>query len=58
VRWEVFVAIKRASPLQRPKLSLPYARLTQYAVLCSMLGSLPHTLAREDAGYRHERGEL
>ena len=27
------VAIKRRYPLQRPKLSLPYARLKQYAVL-------------------------
>ena len=24
-RWEVFLAIKRKYPLQRPKLSLPYA---------------------------------
>jgi RNA-directed DNA polymerase len=32
VRWEVFLAIKRTYPLQRPKLSLPYARLKQYAV--------------------------
>ncbi|HYN24597.1 MAG TPA: reverse transcriptase domain-containing protein [Pyrinomonadaceae bacterium] len=33
VRWEVFLAIKRRYPLQRPKLSLPYTRLKQYAVL-------------------------
>jgi RNA-directed DNA polymerase len=33
VRWEVFLAIKRKYPLQRPKLSLPYTRLQQYAVL-------------------------
>ena len=33
VRWEAFVAIKRRYPLQRPKLSLPYTRLKQYAVL-------------------------
>jgi|RhiMethySRZTD1v2_1073278.scaffolds.fasta_scaffold395776_1 RNA-directed DNA polymerase len=33
VRWEVFLAIKRKYPLQRPKLSLPYMRLKQYAVL-------------------------
>lgn len=33
VRWEVFLAIKRAYPLQRPKLRVPYARLKQYAVL-------------------------
>jgi RNA-directed DNA polymerase len=33
VRWEVFLGIKRTYPLQRPKLSLPYARLKQYAVL-------------------------
>jgi len=33
VRWEVFLAIKRRYPLQRPKLNLPYARLKQYAVL-------------------------
>ena len=37
VRWEVFLAIKRRYPLQRPKLSLPYTRLNtrlkQYAVL-------------------------
>jgi hypothetical protein len=33
VRWEVFLAIKRASPLQRLKLRVPYARLKQYAVL-------------------------
>jgi len=32
-RWEVFVAIKRRYPLQRPTLSLPYTRLKQYAVL-------------------------
>jgi hypothetical protein len=36
VRWEVFLAIKRTYPLQRPKLSLPYARLKQYAVLRSI----------------------
>jgi hypothetical protein len=30
---EVFLGIKRTYPLQRPKLSLPYARLKQYAVL-------------------------
>ena len=33
VRWEVFLAIKRAYPLQCPQLSVPYARLKQYAVL-------------------------
>jgi hypothetical protein len=33
IRWEVFLAIKRGYPLQRPKLSLPYTRLKQYAVL-------------------------
>ena len=33
VRWEVFLAIKRKYPLQRPKLSLLYSRLKQYAVL-------------------------
>ena len=33
VHWEVFVAIKRKYPHQRPKLSLPYTRLKQYAVL-------------------------
>jgi group II intron reverse transcriptase/maturase len=33
VRWEVFLAIKRTYPLQRPKLRVPYARLKQYAVL-------------------------
>jgi RNA-directed DNA polymerase len=33
VCWEAFVAIKRRHPLQRPKLSLPYTRLKQYAVL-------------------------
>jgi len=33
VRWERFLAIKRQYPLQRPKLSLPYTRLKQYAVL-------------------------
>jgi RNA-directed DNA polymerase len=27
VRGEVFLAIKRTYPLQRPKLSLPYTRL-------------------------------
>jgi hypothetical protein len=32
-RGEVFLAIKRKYPLQRPKLSLPYTRLKQYAVL-------------------------
>jgi RNA-directed DNA polymerase len=32
VRWEVFLGIKRPSPLQRPKLSLPYARLKPYTV--------------------------
>ena len=32
LRWEVFVAITRQYPLQRPKLSLPYTRLQQYAV--------------------------
>jgi RNA-directed DNA polymerase len=37
VRWEVFLAIKRKYPLQRPKLSLPYTRLKQYAVLCSIV---------------------
>jgi len=31
VRWEVCLAIKRRYPLQRPKLSLPYTRLKQYA---------------------------
>jgi RNA-directed DNA polymerase len=33
VRWEVFLKIKRTYPLQLPKLSLPYARLKQFAVL-------------------------
>jgi hypothetical protein len=33
IRWEVFLAIKRKYPLQRPKLSLPYTRLRQCAVL-------------------------
>ena len=33
VRWEVFLQIKHTYPLQRPKLSLPYTRLKQYAVL-------------------------
>ena len=33
VRWEVFLAIKRRDPLQRPKLRLPYTRLKQDAVL-------------------------
>jgi group II intron reverse transcriptase/maturase len=33
VRWEVFLAIKRKYPFQRPKLTLPYMRLKQYAVL-------------------------
>ena len=33
VRGEEFLAIKRRDPLQRPKLSLPYTRLKQYAVL-------------------------
>lgn len=33
VRWEVFLAMKRRYPLQRPKLSVPYTRLKQYAVL-------------------------
>ena len=33
VRWEVFLAIKWRYPLQRPKRSLPYTRLKQYAVL-------------------------
>ena len=33
IRWEVFLAIKRKYPLQRPKLSLPYTQLRQYAVL-------------------------
>ena len=33
VCWEAFLAIKWRYPLQRPKLSLPYARLKQYAVL-------------------------
>src|SRR5262249_30894474 len=33
VRWEVFLAIKRKYPLQRPRLSLPYTRLKLYAVL-------------------------
>src|SRR6266446_2507133 len=28
VRWEVFLAIKRKYPLQRPKLSLPYTLLS------------------------------
>ena len=32
-RWDVFLAIKRTYPLQRPKLSLPYARLKHYVVL-------------------------
>jgi RNA-directed DNA polymerase len=33
VQWEVFLKIKSTYPLQRPKLSLPYTRLKQYAVL-------------------------
>lgn len=33
VRWEVFLKIKRTYPLQLPKLSLPYTRLKQFAVL-------------------------
>jgi hypothetical protein len=33
VWWEVFLAIKRIYPLQRLRLSLPYVRLKQYAVL-------------------------
>ena len=33
VRWEVFLQIKRTYPLQLPKLSLPYTRLKQLAVL-------------------------
>lgn len=33
VRWGVFLDIKRTYPLQLPKLSLPYARIRQYAVL-------------------------
>jgi len=32
VRWDVFQRIKNTYPLQHPKLSLPYARLKQYAV--------------------------
>ena len=32
-RWEVFVHITHPSPLQRPKRSLPYTRVKQYAVL-------------------------
>jgi hypothetical protein len=34
VRWEVFLAIKRTCLLQRPKLSVPYRRLKQYATFC------------------------
>jgi hypothetical protein len=33
-RWQACGAIKRREPRQRPQLRLPYARLTQYAVLC------------------------
>jgi hypothetical protein len=33
VQWEGFLKIKCTYPLQRPKLSLPYTRLKQYAVL-------------------------
>ena len=33
VRWEVFLKIKCPYPLQLPKLSLPYTRLKQFAVL-------------------------
>ena len=33
VRWEACLAIKRRDLLQRPKRSLPYTRLKQYAVL-------------------------
>jgi len=33
VRWEVFLKIKCTYPLQLPKLSLPYTRLKQLAVL-------------------------
>ena len=33
VCWDVFVEIKRTYPLQYPKLSLPYKRIKQFAVL-------------------------
>jgi group II intron reverse transcriptase/maturase len=33
VRWEVFHRIAETYPLQRPKLYLPYSRLSQYVVL-------------------------
>lgn len=33
MQWEVFLEIKRTYPLQLPRLSLPYARIKQYAVL-------------------------
>ena len=33
LRGDVFLAIKRTYPLQRPKLYLPYTQLRQYAVL-------------------------
>ena len=33
IPWEVFHRIKERSPLQRPKLVLPYSRLSSYAVL-------------------------
>jgi len=33
IRWDTFQQIKRAYPLQRPKLFLPYTRIKSYAVL-------------------------
>ena len=35
IRWDVFQQLKRAYPLQRPKLFLPYTRVKSYAVLSS-----------------------
>lgn len=35
IRWDTFQQIKRAYPLQRPKLLLPYTRIKRYAVLSS-----------------------
>jgi RNA-directed DNA polymerase len=35
IRWAVFQQMKRAYPLQRPKLFLPYPRIKSYAVRSS-----------------------
>jgi RNA-directed DNA polymerase len=35
IRWDVFQQMKRAYPVQRPKLLLPYTRIKSYAVLLS-----------------------